>query len=214
MSKNILIVGMGPGLSMGIAEKFGNEGYTIGMISRNEEKLKKYQSQLSALGITSAYAAADVANTSQLIEAINLVKAKIGTIDILQYNAVDARMKFLMDESVEDLANGFKISVGNAYAATKELLVELKENQGSVLFTGGGSANQPNPAMASISLGKAGIKNLTYQLNQILKPLGVFVGTVTINGWITPESITHSPKILADIFWDLNQKRNEVEIIH
>ncbi|MFN0048945.1 MAG: SDR family NAD(P)-dependent oxidoreductase [Cytophagales bacterium] len=214
MSKNILIVGMGPGLSLGIAEKFGKEGFQIGMISRSEAKLAGFKMHLQSLGVNSAFAVADVSDTNQLLNAIRNIKTQIGKIDILQYNAVDARMKFLMDETVEDLANGFKISVGNAYAAAKELLPDLKEAKGSILFTGGGSANFPNPAMASISLGKAGIKNLTYQLSQVLKPIGVFVGTVTIGGWITPESETHSPKILAEKFWELNEKRSQIEIVY
>lgn len=214
MAKNILIIGMGGGLSLGIAEKFGQEGYQVGMISRSADKLLGFQSNLRALGIVSEFATADVADTSQMLQAIREIKNKLGSITTLQYNAVDYRMKHLLEESVEDLTNGFKISVGNAFAATMELLPDLKENQGAVLLTGGGSANHPNPAMASISLGKAGIRNLALQLHETLKPHGVFVGTVTISGWIQPDSATHSPTILAQKFWELNQARNRVEIVY
>lgn len=214
MTKTILIIGMGQGLSLGIAEKFGKEGYKIGMISRSTDKLLDFQQHLKTLGIEAEFAVADVSKTTEMIEAIRSIKSKLGTISILQYNAVDYRMKYLMDETVEDLTNGFKISVANAFAATKELITDLKENNGAVLFTGGGSANHPSPAMASISLGKAGIRNLTLQLNEVLKPEGIFVGTVTVSGGISPESTTHSPKILAERFWELNQARKEVEIVY
>jgi len=43
-----------------------------------------------------------------------------------------------MEETDEDLTNGFKMSVANAFATTKELLADSKENQGSVLLTGDG----------------------------------------------------------------------------
>jgi NADP-dependent 3-hydroxy acid dehydrogenase YdfG len=214
MTKTILIIGMGEGLSLGIAEKFGQEGYKIGMISRNADKLLGFQTLLKEQNIISEFATADVADTNQMLKAIEEIKSKLGSISILQYNAVDYRMKNLLEETVEDLTNGFKISVANAFAATMELLADLKENNGSVLFTGGGSANYPNVDMASISLGKAGIRNLALQLNQALKAANIFVGTVTISGWIRPESETHSPKILAQKFWDLNQARNQVEIIY
>ncbi|MCX6207863.1 MAG: SDR family NAD(P)-dependent oxidoreductase [Bacteroidetes bacterium] len=214
MVNTILIIGMGEGLSLGIAEKFGQEGFKIGMISRNANKLLGLQTKLKEQNIVSDFATADVADTNQMIKAIQEIKNKLGSISILQYNAVDYRMKNIMDETVDDLSNGFKISVANAFAATIELLADLKENKGSVLFTGGGSANYPNVDMASISLGKAGIRNLALQLNQALKVADIFVGTVTISGWIRPESETHSPKILADKFWDLNQARNQVEIVY
>lgn len=214
MKKTILIIGMGQGLSLGIAEKFGQEGYKIGMISRSADKLLGFQTNLKEQNIESEFATADVADTNQMLQAIEEIKSKLGNISILQYNAVDYRMKNLMEETVEDLTNGFKISVGNAFAATMELLPDLKENKGSVLFTGGGSANYPSADMASISLGKAGIRNLALQLHETLKSDNIFVGTVTISGWINPDSETHSPKILAQKFWDLNEARNQVEIIY
>jgi len=34
------------------------------------------------------------------------------------------------------------------------------------------------------------------------------------SGGINPDSETHSPKILAQKFWDLNEARNQVEIIY
>lgn len=214
MKNNIVIVGMGQGLSYGIAEKFGKEGFNIGMISRNSENLQSFQQQLIELGINSEYAVADVSDTQQLIQALNSLKEKLGKITVLQYNAVDYRMKNLMDETVEDLTNGFKISVANAFASIKELLSDLKETNGAVLLTGGGLAYNPSAEMASISLGKAGLRNLAYQLHQSLQKENVFVGIVTINGMIQKESETHNPKKIAEQFWELFSSRKDVEVSH
>ncbi|MDN4165484.1 SDR family NAD(P)-dependent oxidoreductase [Cytophagales bacterium LB-30] len=212
MSKTLIIVGMGPGLSMGLAQKFGAEGFRIGMISRNAEKLKGFQEELKAQGISSDYTTADVANTQSLLSALDALSAKMGRVDVVNYNAVDARFVPLLEEKIEDLTKGFTLSVGNALAAVRHLLPQLKASKGAVLLTGGGSANYPNPNMASISLGKAGIRNLAYQLHQVCKKEEVYVGTLTINGWIQWESETHSPKILGEKFWELYQKRDKVEM--
>jgi short-subunit dehydrogenase len=117
-----------------------------------------------------------------------------------------------MAETVEDLTRGFKISVANCFAAAKDLLPELQRNAGSILITGGGTANYPNPAMATISLGKAGVRNLALQLHQACKSVGVFAGTVTINGAIDPASAVHNPDSLAEKFWQLNQRRDQAEV--
>jgi len=214
MKKSIIIVGMGPGLSLGVAEKFGQEGFAVGMISRNAEKLKQLSEHLAEMGIESVYAAADVADTDQLTQALGLLSDQLNGVHVLHYNAVDARMKPLMEETVEDLTKGFKISVANALAAVRFLLPQLKLNKGAVLLTGGGTANYPNPDMATISLGKAGIRNLAYQLHQALAKDDVFVGTVTVGGWINPQNPKHAPKVLADIFWDVYVKRDPVETVH
>jgi NAD(P)-dependent dehydrogenase (short-subunit alcohol dehydrogenase family) len=214
MGKSIIIIGMGPGLSLGVAEKFGAEGFTIGMVSRSENKLQEFQRLLQSRGIQSIYEMADVANTDQLLAAVAKLQSKLGSVDVLHYNAVDYRMKPVLEETIDDLTNGFKTSVGNALIVVKALLPALKKSRGAVLLTGGGTATQPNPDMASISLGKAGIRNLGQQLHQVLKPEGIFVGTLTVMGWIQPESKTHSPKILADKFWELYTSRNTFELVH
>ena len=210
----MIIVGMGPGMSWGLATKFGSEGYTIGMISRTESKLAGYKEELNKLGINSHYVASDVANTEELTHALKSLKDQMGDVHILQYNAVDARFVNILDEDIDDLTNGFRLSVANALAATRTLLPDLEANKGSILLTGGGTATHPNPDFATISLGKAGIRNLAYQLHTVLKPRGVFVGTVTVGGWIDHSSKTHSPEILAEKFWELNVARDQVEIVY
>lgn len=39
MNKNIIIIGAGPKLGFAIAKKFGENGFRVGLISRNEESL-------------------------------------------------------------------------------------------------------------------------------------------------------------------------------
>ncbi|WP_020601838.1 SDR family NAD(P)-dependent oxidoreductase [Spirosoma spitsbergense] len=214
MKKSIIIVGMGPGLSYGIAERFGREGFIVGMISRTVEKLETYQKQLAKQGIESVFATADVSNEAELVAALDSLTVQLGRVDVLQYNAVDYRMKFILDETIDDLTNGFRISVGNALLSVRHLLPKLTETGGAVLLTGGGSANYPSPEMGSISLGKAGIKNLAYQLNPALAEMGIFLGTVTVSGGISPDSPTHSPAILSEKFWALYQARNPVEVVY
>lgn len=214
MQKSILIIGMGQGLSLAIAEKFGKEGYQVGMISRSADKLAGFQLHLDKMGIVSNYEKADLSDTEQMIEAIEKLKVKLPVFGILHYNAVDARMIPLMEDTADSLTTGFRISVGNVLEAVKALMDDLLESKGSVLLTGGGSANYPNASIASISLGKAGIQSLAYMLSDSLKAKGIYVGTLTVSGWINPESKTHSPAILAEKFWKMNKDRKVVEVTY
>jgi short-subunit dehydrogenase len=212
MTQNIIIVGAGAGMSAGVAEKFGIEGYTVGLISRSAAKLAQQVENLQQKNIKAYYATADAYNNQELESAVRDLLGKMGGIDTLVYNAAAMKMKNLLSETAEELAEDFKISVANAFHLVKAFLPELKASQGSVLFTGGGFALQPSPQFGSLSLGKAGIRSLAFQLNEALKPENVFVGTITIQGYIQPDSATHSPKILAEKYWELNQSRDRAEI--
>lgn len=70
----------------------------------------------------------------------------------------------------------------------------------------------PNPQFGSLSLGKAGLRSLAHQLHEALKPEGVYAGTIIVNGYIQPDSPTHSPKIVADKFWELYSARQDKEL--
>lgn len=210
--KNIIIIGSGPGLSKAIAEKFGKEGFAVGLISRTTEKLKDLVADLENMEITAFYASADARDKAQLFQAIEILRKKLGKVDTLVYNAAVLKQKNIMEESPDSLGEDFKLSVINALYAVQTVFEDLKENQGSVLLTGGGLAINPNPEMGSVCMGKAALRNLALQLNQTLKKDTVFAGTVTICDQIKTDSKTHSPKLIANKFWELHEKRSEAEI--
>jgi len=214
MKKTILIIGAGKGFSEGVAEKFGTEGYEIGLISRNADKLETLVNNLKSKGITSYFATANAGNAIELERAISELKTRLGGISVLLYNAAALKNKDIWSETTEDLVEDFKLNVAHALFSAQILHEDLKTNQGAVLLTGGGLSKFPNPQYGSLALGKAGILNLAIQLHKRLKDDGIFVGTITINGFIRPASPTHSPKILAEKLWTLFQNRSTAEVQH
>jgi short-subunit dehydrogenase len=214
MRKSILIVGAGPSFSTGVAEKFGSQGYSVGLISRNAEKLQSLSDQLNQKGITNYIAVADAGVQSQLEYAISDLKTKLGGVAVLLYNAAALKNKDIWSETTDDLVQDFKLNVAHALYSAQILYEDLKVNEGAILLTGGGLSKNPNPQYGSLALGKAGTLNLALQLNKRLKSDGIFVGTITINGFIRPFSPTHSPEILAEKLWKLFQNRSEAEIQH
>lgn len=85
----------------------------------------------------------------------------------------------------------------------------MKEaKRGTLLFTGGGLALDPLANFASVSLGKAALRNLVFSLAQELTPAGIHVATVTICGMVRPG--THfDPDTIAQSFLALHQQERE-----
>jgi short-subunit dehydrogenase len=214
MSNSIIIVGAGPGFSAAVGERFGREGYKIGLISRDEQKLQTMVTQLASKGFTASYALADAGNQSELEQALSALKTSLHGVSVLLYNAAALKNRDIWTETPESLANDFKLNVAHALFCSQVLHDDLKAHQGAILLTGGGLSKNPNPQYGSLALGKAGTLNLAIQLNKRLKDDGIFVGTITINGFIRPYSPTHSPEILAEKLWKLFKNRTDVEIQH
>ncbi|MEH7120496.1 SDR family NAD(P)-dependent oxidoreductase [Neobacillus vireti] len=207
--KILLIVGAGPGISLNTAKKFGKEGFKVAMISRNMESLNKYKNELKKDGITAEGFAGDVASTESLITAIDTVIKTYGKIDVLLYNAAAGKTGAPTTLSVDQLVGDFKISVAGALTSVKEVIPYMQN--GTILLTGGGLAVNPYADYASLAVGKAGIRNLAYSLNQELNPKGIYVGTLTIKGFVR-EGTYFSPENIAETFYHMYENRKEVEV--
>ena len=80
-----------------------------------------------------------------------------------------------------------------------------ERGEGTILFTGGGLALQPYPDFASLAIGKAGIRSLTFSLAQEVADDGIHVGTVTICGFIRAGT-KFDPDTIAESYWELHSE--------
>ena len=96
------------------------------------------------------------------------------------------------------------ICASGALAAAQAVLPATRERgAGTLLFTGGGFAFEPMPAMASLGVGKAGISNLGFSRFAELKDAGIHAATVTVGGLVKPGT-AFDPDQIADAYWTLH----------
>lgn len=213
MKKSMIIIGAGEGLSLATALQFGREGYQIGLISRSENNLNKLIQILSAANIRAWYEVADVSNADDLHIAINKLNHYLEGADVLLYNAANLKQKNILTETPEALAEDFKINVIGLQQAYNFLYNTLKCKKGSVLVSGGGFALHPSADYGSLSIGKAALRSLIFQLDETGKRDDIYIGLLTIAGHIQKNSATHAPAILADLFWKMNSERKDIELL-
>jgi short-subunit dehydrogenase len=135
-----------------------------------------------------------------------------GKIDVLLYNAASGKPGKPTELSVDDLVNDFKISVAGALTSVKEVVPHMEMETGTILLTGGGLALYPYANLASLSIGKAGIRSLANSLHQELSPKSIYVGTLIINGFVQ-EGTYFSAENIADTFYRMYENKAEAELI-
>lgn len=204
MNKVVTIVGMGPGVSAAVARRFGREGFKVAAIARRADALKAQTDALAATGVSAQGYAADAADPVALAAVLARVAADHGPPSVLVYNAAGARYKPLAQLSADELSADLRISIGGALAAAQAVLPAMRERgAGTLLFPGGGFAFEPMPAMASLGVGKAGIRNLAFSLFAELKDAGIHAATVTIGGVVKPGT-AFDPDKIAESYWALH----------
>ena len=166
MSK-ILIIGAGPGLAFTVAQRFGREGWRVVLASRNEERLKDEVKALQAEGADASYHRCDVTDFDS-VDRLVREESENGGIDLLNYNAAVIRPSTpLLDTSIDDIRSDLLIDIGGALIAARAAIPAMKaRGAGTIIFSGGGLAENPWHAMLTLGVGKAGMRNAVGALVQ------------------------------------------------
>jgi short-subunit dehydrogenase len=210
------IVGVGPGIGESVARVFARNGFSLALLARNAQKLEALQSELRQEGFGVQVLPADASDTNSLKTALEQVQASLGVPDVLVYNVMSktaAGVPSLLDP--EQVVQDFRGNVLGALTAAQVVAPGMKaRGSGTILFTGGGLALKPFKDYASLAMGKAGIRNLTFSLAQELQPVGIHVATVTVAGVVRPNS-SFAPDTIATHFWRLHsQPKGAWELEH
>ncbi|HEY1448691.1 MAG TPA: SDR family NAD(P)-dependent oxidoreductase [Caulobacteraceae bacterium] len=226
MSKTILVVGYGPGVSTAMAEKFGAEGFSVALVARSESRLAAGAQALKAKGVTAAAFPANAGDPASIRGAIAKARAELGPITVIHWNAYSGRgFGDLLSVDPATLPGLFDVALVGLLSAVQEALPDLKAaGDGAVLVTNGafGELNPMIDALAlmlgevGVPIGNAAKAKLVGLLSARLKGDGVYVGEVTIAGVVkgtgpdAPGAPTIEGAAIADAFWRLYQARDEV----
>jgi short-subunit dehydrogenase len=203
------IVGVGPGLGVSLARRFGREGFRVALLARKRMALESFSQELSREGIESATFTVDASDADDVKRVIAQVERQLGATEVLVYNAAVLRQGLPSQLSPDTLVEEFKVNVVGAAAAVQAALPSMRSNRrGTILLSGGGLALEPSPLYASLAIGKAGIRSLALSFAEELRPEGIHVSTVTICGLIQPGT-PFAPDKLADRYWALHQQPAE-----
>lgn len=205
----ITIIGAGAGISLSVAKKFGNEGYSIALISRSEENLKTYVNELEKDGIEAIYEIGDASNENSLKRALFSIKERKGHADMILYNAAAVSVKDILEQDWQTIKDNLDVTVGGAFHLLKTVVPFCLENdKGKLFFTGGGFALGGDPEWTSLSIGKAALRNLLEAYVKKLEGTNVHLAHLIVCGFVNEKDEKYNPELIAEEYWKLfSQKK-------
>lgn len=199
-AKVCVIVGMGRGIGLSVARRFGEMGYRLALLARREECLQNYTGALELDGIASLPLAADASRPFSLISAVREAEKRLGPVGVLVYNAYTCCPTRPSELKVEELEATLRVNLYGAVNAAQAVLPSmLRRKAGSLLFTGG----RPSAAEAALSIGKASLRAYVGALAQELAHEGIHAATVTVCGRVQ-RGTALDPDLIAEAFWKLH----------
>jgi NAD(P)-dependent dehydrogenase (short-subunit alcohol dehydrogenase family) len=222
MSKTIIVVGYGPGISTGVAETFGAKGFNVALVGRTKERLDAGVAALKAKGVTAGGFVADAGDPASIRSAIDAIRTELGGITALHWNAYGEAAGDLTSATLDEIGSIFDVAITGLVGALQAALPDLKANKGALLVTNGafGELDPQIDAFAAssnymgLALANAAKHKLVGLLAAKLKDEGVHVGEVTIAGsikgtpWATGNPNAMEPSAVGEAFYTLFEERS------
>lgn len=200
----ILVIGAGPGLGGAIAARFGREGFDATLAGRDQQHLDELAAALDhTVDMPVDTAVVDAADAARFKSSLESLAERIAP-EVVVYNVALLTGDDALTAGLDYLATAYAINVLGAISAAQVFTPAMrKAGHGTLLATGGGLALAPSPQMATMSIGKAGLRATVALLHDQLQPDGVHVAGVTIAGDIAVDT-AFAPDLIAEAYWNLH----------
>jgi NADP-dependent 3-hydroxy acid dehydrogenase YdfG len=213
----IAIVGAGKGLGAAVARRFGAEGFSVALISRNQARLDALAATLADDGVDAKGFAANVREPASIARALEAATETLGPIEVLQYSPLPQKdfMRPVMETTPQDLVGPVEFSIYGPVAAVHQVVPGMRflgENRGTILFVNGGTAVTPRAHLTGTSVAFAGQAAYAQLLNEVLGAEGIQVSQLIIPGKIEAGDETKDPEVLAGTLWDLHVGRDRFRV--
>jgi short-subunit dehydrogenase len=202
---HLLLVGAGPGLGLAIAHRFAAGGYRVTLAARSTDRLGELARSLDDTAAEINTVEADASSPEDLRARMTELFSDEGAPGVVIYNAVLGAPDQLLSSSVTHLQEAYAVDVIGAIVVAQEAAPAMRAaGFGTMIVTGGGFADHPVPALATVSLGKAALRSAATMLGADLGPDGIRVATLTIAGQIAAGT-AFDPALIAERYWEIVQ---------
>ncbi|MFD4560165.1 SDR family NAD(P)-dependent oxidoreductase [Streptomyces sp. NPDC058469] len=230
--KVAVVIGVGPGLGLSIAHRFGREGYAVALVSRSDARHEGYVTSLASAGIEAGSYVADVRDAKQLGSVLDTVAERYGRVDVVYYGpgALDLgeRPKSITETDSADVQEAMSWMYPAVDVVGRVLPGMVERGGGALLFAGGLSAVVPMPPLGALAVSSAALRNYALTLHAALADQGIYAGNLVIGGLIergdihrlvtaNPEQFgnvgdrTLNPDDIAEGAWELVSRRDRAE---
>ncbi len=222
-NSNVLaLMGVGPGLGTSIPKRFAREGWSVGLVARNQNNLDAARAALEKDGATNGTnivtAVADGTDAGQTGSAFDRIREDMGDPDVLVYNAGAFVRGGILDLSEEDFVRSWEANCLGAFLAVRQVLPAMvKAGRGTILLTGATGSLRGGANFSCLAVGKFGLRALGQSLAREFGPQGIHVAHVIVDGQIAnprtlerfasaerPEDSFLSADAIAETYWQLH----------
>jgi len=174
----VWITGGGSGIGRALALAFANEGATVAVSGRRDERLQEVVSELEAIGAKGLAVRCDVTDEASVAETVQKVVRTLGGLDVAVANAgfsVAGRIEKL---SAADWRRQLDVNVIGTAMTARYAIPHLRERKGRLALVGSVSGMMSTPGLGAYCASKYAVRAIGQALAVELHGSGVTCTTI------------------------------------
>lgn len=217
LNKNVIITGGNQGFGLAVAQAYLEEGASVMICARDEEKLKKAIEYLDKFKFNTSqlfYIKADISQPADIKGMVEFALQKFGRIDILVANAGIYGPKGSIEDVLwEEWSHAIDINLKGTVFTCKEVVPVMKnQNFGKIIILSGGGATKAMPYLSAYAVSKAAIVRFSDTLAEEVKDFNIDVNSIApgaLNTRLLDEIIESGPVKVGKSFYEQSLMQKE-----
>jgi NAD(P)-dependent dehydrogenase (short-subunit alcohol dehydrogenase family) len=172
---------MGPKNGAAFARRFAADGYTVAMLSRSTELSSQLAGELDG---AKAFAC-DASSPDSVSAAFNQVRAQLGDVNTVVFNAGSGTWGDIEALTVEQFEQSWRVNSLGLFATAKAVVPGMVERgAGNIIVVGATASLRGKPFTTAFAPAKAAQRSLAQAMARHLAPKGIHVSLVIIDGMV------------------------------
>jgi meso-butanediol dehydrogenase/(S,S)-butanediol dehydrogenase/diacetyl reductase len=189
LGKVVLLTGGSDGIGRATAKLLAAEGAHVAICARRADRLEEARAEIAAVGSVEAHVL-DVGDTAAFEALIDDVFARHGRLDGLVNNAMAVAYKNVVDLTLEDWRNDFRINAEAVFVGTRAALkIMIPQASGAIVSVSSLNGLKAMPGMSSYSASKAALVHFSAVAAMEAAPHNVRINVVAPGQIMTPATI-------------------------
>jgi NAD(P)-dependent dehydrogenase (short-subunit alcohol dehydrogenase family) len=210
-SRVAVVTGVGPGLGASLARRFAKE-YAVAINARSIDYLRSLGREIRDAGGVAFEAPGDIGDPAQVEAAFRSIRERLGSPDLLIYNAGSGAWGNVMEITSEQFENSWRVNAFGAFLCAAECAPDMvSRGRGAMLFTGATAGVKAGPRSVAFGPAKFAVRGLAQSLARDLGPKGIHVAWINVDGVIALPGRDLSlnkedmlrPDAIAETYWHL-----------
>ena len=188
MRNSVLIVGAGKGLSSSLARLFHYQGYRVGLVARDINKISHLSKEINA-----SLFQFDVSKPDFVYKLFKDVDKDLGNLDLVIFNPSKRFSGRIEELNANQVKEALDITCYAGFLVAQQAIIRmLKLGKGSIFFTGASASKKGFANSSVFAMGKFGLRGLAQSLARELHPKNIHICHFIIDGIISKKGISEN----------------------